>query len=390
MLGRKDPRIAEFEKLRAAAAAARQPYDREAWLNLAFYLNEQYVTWNVDTGSIQRIDRDVDAPNTPRPIANKIMHFVQTERANILKARPTPDVLPPTDDFQDISDAEVAKAYLIDNCEPTKADFTRQLSRAALWALICGDGYLKWVWCPREKRLDVIPCSAFEIYSDPYAKEFKRSRYVIHSQFLDVEQVYEGWGVRMQAAQVEQADMDRTELLRGMGCSPVISGITVHELWHKPTRDKPSGQYAVWAGGKFLVEPTSLPYDHKRLPFTQIGCIERPDSQHYMSPVEYLRPAQMEFNKYNAQRIMNREAFANYKWWIDSDIQMESLPSDKPRQILRGDGGPLGKKPEILVPPPLTDNGDGQMLEEQMMHIVGLHEVSQAQVPGRVEAAKAI
>jgi hypothetical protein len=38
----------------------------------------------------------------------------------------------------------------------------------------------------------------------------------------------------------------------------------------------------------------------------------------------------------------------------------------------------------------MPDNGDGAMIEEQMMHIVGLHEVSQAQVPGRVEAAKAI
>jgi hypothetical protein len=195
---------------------------------------------------------------------------------------------------------------------------------------------------------------------------------------------------------VEQADMERTELLRGMGSAPVLSGVTVHELWQKPTRDKPRGQYAVWTSDQFLQEPTDLPYNHlhrldtKRLPFTQIGCIERPDSQHFMSPVEYLRPAQMEFNQYRAQKIMAREAFVNYKWWIDTDIDMESLPDDSPRQILRGSGGPAGKQPVILVPPPLPDNGDGAWLEEQMMHIVGLHEVSQAQVPGRVEAAKAI
>jgi hypothetical protein len=47
-------------------------------------------------------------------------------------------------------------------------------------------------------------------------------------------------------------------------------------------------------------------------------------------------------------------------------------------------------KPEIIQASAMADNGDGDMIEQQMMHIVGLHEVSQGQVPGRVEAAKAI
>jgi hypothetical protein len=158
----------------------------------------------------------------------------------------------------------------------------------------------------------------------------------------------------------------------------------------KPCRRYPQGMYAVWTGTDQLVPPRALPYDHKRLPFTQVGSIERPDSKHYMSPVKFLRSPQMYFNRYHAQKILAREKFVNYKWWIPQELQLERDPDDSPAQVLRGHSSNGMLKPEILVPPAMPDNGDGAMIEQQMMHLVGLHEVSQAQVPGRVEAAKAI
>ncbi len=386
---RKNPNE-EFDKLKHVAAQARLPFDREGWLNLAFYLDEQYVEWHQDTGNIRRIPRDKRTPNAPRPIVNKIMHFSQQERALALQAKPTVDVLPATDDMMDITDAAVAKSYCQYVAEPINANFLRQLSRAALWAIVASEGWLKWCWNPVEKRPDIVACSPFEIYPDPYAKDFAKARWMIHSQFMDVEQVYEAWGVEVPPGKVEEVDPMRSELLRGMGSTPVLSGVTVNELWQKPSRRHPQGRYAVWCGNKQLVQPGPLPYQHKRLPFTQIGSVERPDSPHYMSPVKYLRSAQMELNKYHAQKIMSREAFANYKWWIPAELELERLPDDSPRQILRGHSQNGMLKPEILTPPGMPDNNDGAMIEEQMMHIVGLREVSQGQVPGRVEAAKAI
>ncbi len=385
-----NPQNKKFAALKDAAAKARQPWDRDAWLNLAFYNDEQYTEWHQDTGSVRRIPRDTRLKNTPRPVVNKIMHFVQQERAMVLQAKPTVDVMPATDDFMDMSDAAVAKAYCQYLAEPVNMNFNKQLSRAVLWSIICGDGYLKWVYNPTLGRPDVIPCSFFDVLVDPYAKDFGKARYIIHSQFMDTEQVYEAWGKEVPPGQIEQADLARTEFLRGMGSSPVLSGVTVSELWMKPCRRHPEGLYCVWTDREQLVAPGPLPYEHKRLPFTQIGCIERPDSMHYMSPVKYLRSAQMELNKFHAQRIMIREAFANPKWWIPAELEMEALPDDSPRQILRGDSQNGLLKPEIIQPTTYPGSDDGDMIETQMMHIVGLHEVSQAQVPGRVEAAKAI
>jgi hypothetical protein len=379
----------DFEALKQSAAQARLPYERDAWLNMAFYLNQQYTKWDDKTGSIQEIPRHGKTPNAPRPVVNKIMHYVQQELAQVLQDRPSPDVVPPTIDLVDVMDSNVAAAYCDHVADPTEANFDRALNRAALWSVITGMGFMKWVWDPNEKKHCILPCNWFDVFLDPYATDFAKNRYIIHSQFLDPEQVYEAWGVTVKPGAVQKADLARTQLTRGMGSAPVLSGVTVNELWMKPCRKHPRGLYVVWSGTDVLVAPQPLPYNHQRLPFTAIGCIERPDSQYFMSPVTYLRPMQMELNKVHAQEIIGREKFANHKWGIPTELEMEEEPNDEPGQILRY-SGTLGLKPEIIQGAPPVSSGHAQMIEEQMMHIVGLHEVSQAQVPGRVEAAKAI
>jgi hypothetical protein len=58
----------------------------------------------------------------------------------------------------------------------------------------------------------------------------------------------------------------------------------------------------------------------------------------------------MQLNKYHAQRIMIREAFANYKWWIPAELELEEMPNDSPRQVLAASrGGTV--KPEISSRP---------------------------------------
>jgi hypothetical protein len=386
---KKNPNL-QYEQLKHAASQARLPYDKDGWLNLAFYLDEQYVEWKDDISSIRTIPRPDGFEHTPRPVANKIMHFVQQEHASVLQADPTVDVLPATDDMVDISIANVALAYLRWLAEPQNANFDRELGAAALWSLIHGEGYLKWVFNSRLERPDVIAVSPFDLYSDPYATDFSKARWVIHTQFMDPEQVFDLYGKEVSPNDIRKADPIKTQLMREMGAAPVLEGVEVNELWLKPCRRHKDGIFAVWSGHERLVEAIPFPYEHKRLPFTQLGQVARPGSQHYSSAVKYLRSPQMELNKYHAQRIMIREAFANPKWFIPTDLELEADPDDSPNQILRGNsmGGTL--EPKIIQPGVFPDNQDGEWITNEMMHIVGLHEVSQAQVPGRVEAAKAI
>jgi hypothetical protein len=384
----------KLDQLLHAAKQARLPFERDAWLNLAFYLGQQYTEWNTDIGSIQEIPRRENESNTPRPVINKIMHFVRQAHHDVLQDEPSPDVLPPTSDYHDISDAQVARAWCEYQAGETKCDYVDKLSRAALWSLLAGNGYKKWSWNPQTNSLQISSPSFFEIYLDPYAKTFADVRHIIHSQFMDVEQVYDAYGVEVKAEAVEKADEQKTVLLRGMGAAPVVRGVTVHELWMKPSRRHPRGRYAVWTGKTQLVPPTDLPYTHlienRMLPFTVVGCIERPDSAYYLSPVQFLRPAQMELNKAHAQMLLGRERFTNFKWWVPAEVDLETDPDDSPSQILRGLSSVPGTRPEILQAAALPPTQDMDVLEQGMMHIVGQHEVSQGQTVGRVESAKAL
>src|SRR5690348_15376453 len=171
--------------------------------------------------------------------------------------------------------------------------------------------------------------------------------------------------------------MLRAQLLREMGCAPALEGATVNELWMKPCRRYEDGLYVVWAGKTVLVQPGPFPYDHKQLPFTQIGSIARPGSPHYSCAVKYMRSGQMELNKYHAQQIMVRDAYANPKWWVPAELELNEMPNDAPRQVLRGHsmGGTL--RPEIIQPSAMADNGDGEWIVDELMHAAGIHEVSQ-------------
>ncbi|WP_281783723.1 hypothetical protein [Sinimarinibacterium flocculans] len=382
----------KWERLKQASLKARKPHDRDAWLNLAFYLDEQYVEFqDAKDGSLnlRRIPRKEGEENIPRPVVNKIMHFINSQQATLMKNKPTIDVLPSTDDVIDAGHAEVGSAYLRYLLDPQNADFDSVSAEAFLWALIAGKGWIKWTYSEEEKRPDVSAPNYFDVWTDPYAKTFNKARYVGHSQFMDVEQIEDIYGVKVKPTSKGAQNAIEAGLLEGMGCAPVNEGSVVNELWMKKSKKYPKGLYVVWTGSDVLVAAQNHPYDHGQLPFTEVGSIPRPGSQHYSSAIKWLRPPQMELNKYHAQRIMTRESFASPKWWIPQELELAKMPDNSPNQILRGTG-PSGVKPEIIQPSNFASGDEGGWIKGEMMDVVGLHEVSQGQVPGRVEAAKAI
>lgn len=380
-----------FDALFQQAKRARLPFDKDVWLNIAFFQDEQYVEWASEAMTIRQIPRDEGREKTPRPVANKIMHFVAQEHAMALQTRPTFDVMPVGDGPMDVSDANVALALLRWHADDNVCELDGVLSDATLWAVVAGEGYLKWSYNTKKQRGDICSVSPLDLYVDPYTKRFRDARYVIHSQFMDPEQVYDIYGVEVDKGSLTQADPLKTALLRDMGAAPAVQGCMVNELWMKPTRRHPNGLFVVWCGNQRLVEPTAFPYAHKHLPFTQLGVIPRLGTPHYTCPVKFMRSQQMELNLFHAQRILIRQAFANPKWWLPDDLELEADPDDSPNQILRGNSQGGNLKPEIIQPTNMPMGRDeGDWIVEEMMHTVGLHEVSQAQVPGRVEAAKAI
>lgn len=396
--------IQKLNQLYDEAKHARAPYDAEAWLNIAFFLGEQYVEWPDDPeikagqaqAAIRRIPRKRGDEDVPRPVFNKIKNYILTAHNETLQDKPAIDVLPANDDFSAAMDADVNKAYLNYVMEPVVTNWDMQLARAALWALITPSGWLKWTWDPALKRPDIMPRSFFEVYVDPFARDFGRARYVIDTMFMSPDAVQDAFGIKIEPEDIGTTDELRTKLLRGMGSAPIANGVEVRELWMKPNAQHPQGMYALWTPRRLLKAMNALPYEYLQkdggmLPFTQLGSFMRPDSLYYTSPVSDLRPAQMVWNKFIAQAVMMNEFYAAPKWWIPQELQLQKLPDSSPHQILRGNAGPMNLKPEIIQPSGVPDNSRLlDVFEQQMMHVVSVHEVSQGQVPGRVEAAKAI
>ena len=390
----------DLEKLFEKSRAARLPFDRNILLNTAFFLNYQYVEWHPTTGQIRQMALPKDAQGremqVPRPVSNKIQHFVLQEHSMALNTRPTADVLPANNDPMAISNANVLLAYLNWLASEQVADFDGVLAQAALWALASGEGWIKWTWDSEKEhangkgRGDITAPSPLDVYPDAYARDLDHARYIFHRQFMDVDQIQDLYGVKVEPQSVASDDPNRAALMAQMGMAGVLEGAPVTEYWMKPNHQFPRGLFAVWSGKYTLVPPTNFPYDHHQLPFTLVGSIPRPGQLHYTCAVETMRPEQMELNNYHAQTIMLQRFHSNPKWWIPEELQLQALPNDRPNQILRG-SGTLGLKPEIIQPgiSPSMD-AMGQWLRNEMMDSVGIHEVSQAQVPGRVEAAAAI
>jgi hypothetical protein len=336
----------DLEKLFEKTRRARLPFDRNILLNAAFFLSWQYSEWHPQTGSIRQMALPRDAQGAelqvPRPVSNKIQHFVLQEHSMALNTRPTADVLPANNDPMAISNANVLLAYLNWLSSEQVADFDGQLAAATLWALAAGEGWLKWTWDPNidhghgKGRGDIAAVSPLDVYPDPYATDLDHARYIFHRRFMDVEQIYDIYGVKVPPQSAATDDPNRGALLAQMGMAGVLEGAPVTELWHKPSRQYPGGLFSVWSGKYQLTPPRTYPYDHLQLPFTIVGSIPRPGQLHYTCAVETMRPEQQELNNYHAQTILLQRFHSNPKWWIPEEIQLQAPPNDRPNQVLRG------------------------------------------------------
>ncbi len=395
--GDEEKAVARFlNRLRDDGLKKREAFEPDWWLNAAFFAGYQYVQWDSTASSISEVPRPKGSTeHTPRVVSNKIMHMSMQAHAKAMAHDPRAEVSPTTADAHDRSDARVQQAYLDDLMGPTKIGWADVRAQGLLWAVIMGTGWHKWFMNdePGIMRPDCVALSPFDVVLDPYAQSYAQARYAIHTQFMDVEQVYDKFGVRPRDEGREQVDSLRSGILSSMGYAPTLTGVSVHELWMRPTRRHPGGRYAVWTGnGRVLVAPRDHPYSHKRLPFTILGNVPMPGLPYYHAVNKSLRSGQMVLNAGMNQIIASTKAFASPKILLDSELSssMEHQPTDAPNEVLIFDSRNGTVKPEYMQPAGMADNGLIEMLRTELEDIAGLHAVSQGDAPGRVDSAKAL
>ncbi len=385
------PLIQELEAKFEKSAKARRPIDIEWTLDAVFYGGAQYTIWSHERGQFETAARPKNRPRYPRPVANKIYHFVMDSWAKATEVDAAVEVLPTNIDSMEISNAKVAQAWLDHTTFATRANWEGRRDDGLFWTVLCGECWHKWTYDSEKKAVRIEACSPFEVYVDPTPADAVDARWIIHARNMDPDDVFDRYGAELPASSLEPSGGSRTKVLREVGLVADTPSVLVKELWELPSRRHPEGRFVVWAGNRIL-EQGAFPYRHKMLPFTQIGHSPIPGSSHFTSGVRAMRPLQMELNQYHAQKITARDKFANFKWFLDSALaqSMEERPNDEGDQVLVGDSRNGAMKPEILQAQMWPDSGDGEWITSEMQDAVGLHDASMGAAPGRVDSASGI
>ena len=379
--------IMELQQRKEYARKSRRVWEGEWWANLAYVNGEQYVKWDLNTNRLIEMHQ---VPGSERVIRNICMPITRRERAKILKTIPTVEALPKTEKEDDQYVAKVLNAQFRDWRKKWKMD--RRLRNASFWVVTTGNVWLKWYWDSANKCVQTAVVPPFDVYPDPYAKSMLDCRWIIQTQFLDLQTAKERYG-----KDFKPMEMDALAGLEGRlyanyadAFSANLPGVVVNEYWEPPSATRPKGAYVVWAGHELVYEGP-FPYKHGKLPFTHIGHIERANTKWYASVMDYIRGPQEELNRVESQILENRN-LANGKWFIPHTLELEADPDASPRQILRASGGPPDAAPQFIeisaLPSWVANESDRITMFAQDM--AGQHEVSRGGVPGRVEAAQAI
>lgn len=379
--------IIEMERRKEYARKSRRQYEGDWWRNIAFVNGEQYVEWDLTTNRLIEL---VQQPGTERTIHNICMPITRRERAKILKMLPIVEALPKTESEDDQWMARVLNAQFRN--WRTKWKMDRRIRNASFWIVTTGNVWLKWFWDTNKNDGCMAVVPPFDVYPDPYAKSMVDCRWIIQSQFFDLEAAEEKYNKKFEPS--------KTEVLTGVegrlyanytdGIDSDLPGVVVNEYWEPPSKTRKDGAYIVYAGND-VVYSGKFPYRHGHMPFTHIGHIERSNSKWYSSVMDYMRGPQIELNRVESQILENRN-LANGKWFIPFSLELEAEPDASPRQVLRASGGPPDAAPQFIEIQALPSwvAGESERIKQFAQDIAGQHEVSRGGVPGRVEAAQAI
>jgi hypothetical protein len=387
---RKPLDVNELIAMKDRAKRSRRVFERDWWLNTAFISGDQFVEWNVTTDRLV----EIDLPDPDMyPIRNFMLKISRTERAKILKTIPRPVALPVSDNGDDEHQARVMNAWFSHLFDVWQ--FERRLRTAIFWTVATGNVFLKWFWAGGMPQVAVV--NPFDMYVDPYASSMMDARWMIHSMFMSKDHAIEVYGPKVKQVREDTLDSHNAVEARifanlgfGGNADTDLPGVTANEYYQPPTEADPAGRYIVFMG-QHIIYDGPFPYDHGRMPFTHIGHIERANSKYYESIMDAVRPLQIEANRAESRVIQNVNLSQGI-WYLPMTLEVDQEPDGSPRQIIRQIGGDPGMEPVLITPntiPPWVAD-EPQRLQMVAEDIAGQHEVSNAGVPGRVEAAQAI
>ena len=400
-----------------AMKSAREPFVRQWYTNLAFYLGRQYVQpLNVSGQGFKLV-----SPRTPshrvKLVINKIRPAVRTECAKLTSSRPIPVVTPATNEEEDISAARVGEMLLSNQF--TNADFEAEYRSAIFWSVICGVGYMKTWWDPNAidplslvkkqanmgldgedmeesnqkdesstepatGKICIERVTPFHIFvPDLLAERIEDQPYVIHCMTQTLSWAKKNFPGISPVADTRSTDtiMDATNMI-AKGREEVLDSVLVKEVWIKPGHhdDFPNGGVLTIINGKVAQHVPEWPLPFATYPFHKFDGL--PTGGFYGdSIIVDLIPLQKEYNRTKSQMIEIKNMMGKPKFlYAKGSLNIRQVNTEAGQGIPYTAGY---EKPEVMpgVEVPVSMGAELDRLIQDFDDISGQHEISRGGTP---------
>jgi hypothetical protein len=396
-----------------SAADDRRPLEGAWFESMAFYLGNQWVTWNSGAGNL-RSTRDPRRPWKVYDARNKIRPKIGKLKARALKAKPTVTVSPLTSSALDKAAASEARAILSDLDIRFKRQ--QQVKRLTQAALTTSTSFLKITWNPNAEaeiekiengkvvgsRLakvgniseDIVPC--FEIFADPKARDdWEEASWIIHEKVRSISELRDKYGEGINVeGDVNEGPSGYVEsrlasvvgeYKRGNEPGQSSKSVSVKEMWEKPSKRYPEGRLITVAGNR-LLRNDPWPYIIKRYPFIPMSFEEGQSTLWGLNAVSDLISPQKSYN----EKVSRGAEWMRTSWGKvfvskGSAIGATAFDSAAPNEVIYYEGA----IPPIHVPGPQFQPAILQLLDidiKDMDDSSGVHEISSGSAPAGVTA----
>ncbi|AHF08570.1 portal protein [Desulfitobacterium metallireducens] len=395
------------------------PLEQQWAVNIAFLTGKQWIVY--DKSSQKIVERPKDDWWEERVTINRIRPVVRTELAKITKSKIQFNVIPASNEEEDIDASKVGTQAIDFVWRNTNMDEKR--FKSALWQITTGTSIQKTFWndslgeevqlntldehgnfaldekgneITQTKRLGDIDnsvVSPFDFVFDPSATEFDNAKWCCERILKTVDEVKDTYDVEVSP----EGGLSSTNIFNGILANvngqqsdfkPISmeNGVVVKEYWEKPSKKYPKGRHITIANGK-LLQFEDNPYDI--LPYFLTPHNLVPGRVYGSSNIEDLIPVQREYNKTRTQRRLNQTRTGNPRFLYQINSLIDE-PTNEPGEKL---GYKKGYNQPNWETPPSEPGHIQAELDLQLRDfedISGIHEVSSGTAPTGVKSGIAI
>jgi hypothetical protein len=391
--------LAVWETRYSKAKMARQQFERQWYLNIAFFFGKQWVTWqySVMPTSLGQLVEPPPNRSRTRITVNRVRKIVRKELARLNKERVRGFVNPNTTDTIDVSSARAADKlvdYLTDVCEVPDV-----MKRVDFWMLLCGTAFTKDYYSNSVNvggAMGGPVCEAvspFHLFVPNLDEpDIERQPWVMHVVVRDPEFLAKEYDVKIDETMTLSSSTVESRLMTVMGMTDQQAkqkGVEVKEVWVKPNdQTYPDGLHLIYIKGKIL-QSEPFPYAHGEFPFTRRQYIE--SGMFYAdSLINDLIPIQLEYNRTRSQIIEDKNKMAKPMLSaVEGSISPRKI-RNVPGEIILHKPGTNPPQPIPLVGLPSYVIDHLTLLRTEMDELASQQTQDGKQLPPGVTAATAI